>query len=489
MLMDTKTCIGCLACTVACRAEHMSPPGVWLAPVVSREVGRFPDVRRVYLPLMCMHCEHPACVDACPSGAIRRTADGAVVLDGERCLGSGACVVACPYGAVRLVRERRYAYGEPTEYERTKGAASVGTALKCDLCASRVAAGALPACVEACPTESRVFGDLDDPDGALARRLRDQEVVALGTAGGPKVFYTLDGVRDAGLDREDVRLGTAPQTVWDRRHAWEFALLGGGGGLAVAAAGAGGALGADAHLAAAALVAAGGLVLISDLGRPLRFPFALRNWRRSWISRGALADFVLIAASLAAALGLGGGGAWALADRALAALAGLVAMLYPALAMAAMPRVEEWRGPLGPLTALVDGLSQGTSALAVIDALAGGGVRLPLLAAAAGAVLRLALVMRYGARTAPVEGRRRAAWRLALAGGVGVALAGAALALTTHGAASVIGVAGVAAGTWAGAWGDRLLALRSGRRVDQPAPGTEEAVVARQAPRRLVFGP
>jgi Fe-S-cluster-containing dehydrogenase component len=487
MLMDTKTCIGCFACTVACRAEHASPAGVWLAPVVSREVGRFPDVRRVYLPLMCMHCEQPACVDACPSGAVRRTADGAVVVDGERCLGSGACVVACPYGAMRLARERRYAYGEPTEFERARGdAAPVGTALKCDLCASRVAAGAMPACVEACPTESRVFGDLDDPDGALARRLRDQEVVALGSAGKPKVFYTLDGVREAGAGPEDVRLPKAPQTVWDGRHATEFALLGGGGGLAVVAAAAGGGVGAAAHLAAAAFEASGGLVLISDLGRPLRFPYALRNQRRSWISRGAAADFVLIAASLAAAFwGRGGAGAASLAAGALAAVAGLVAMLYPALAMAAMPRVEEWHGALGPLVSLVDGLSQGAAAFALVDVVAGGDVRLPAAAAAAGAVARLAAVVVYRARTGRMEGRRRLPWRLALIGGVGLALAGGALTLVEGGALAAAGAAATAVGTWTGAWGGRLLALRSGRAAYQPAPGAEVAVPDRRAPTGL----
>jgi len=89
MVIDLKRCFGCYGCQVSCKAEHATPPGVFFARVIKRELGAYPNVRKVFLPVLCMHCETPPCEAVCPTGATSKRADGIVDIDSELCVGCG----------------------------------------------------------------------------------------------------------------------------------------------------------------------------------------------------------------------------------------------------------------------------------------------------------------------------------------------------------------------------------------------------------------
>jgi molybdopterin-containing oxidoreductase family iron-sulfur binding subunit len=177
MLIDLTRCIGCDACTVACKQENGTPADVFFARVLNVEAGKYPDVKRVYLPLLCNHCENPACLKACPNKAIFRRDDGIVLIDQDRCKGTGACVSACPYGNIILTDKDNWYLdeNEPYEKDHVKPRIKENKARKCTLCAHRVDEGLEPACVVACPTTARIFGDLDDPDSKISRYVVEQE--------------------------------------------------------------------------------------------------------------------------------------------------------------------------------------------------------------------------------------------------------------------------------------------------------------------------
>lgn len=148
MLIDAEKCIGCHSCALACRYEFNVPPGVWKSWV------KVVDKRgsQIFLPRLCNHCEDAPCVAACPVNASYRREDGLVLVRYDRCIGCKACMVACPYDA-RFVH--------PTK----------SVVDKCTFCAHRLEQGREPACVEACPTRARIFGDLNDPKSEIAQLL------------------------------------------------------------------------------------------------------------------------------------------------------------------------------------------------------------------------------------------------------------------------------------------------------------------------------
>ncbi len=178
MLVDLRKCIGCQACTVACKFENNVPDGVFRTLVTDVELARYPDTRRGFLPRLCNHCERPSCVEVCPAGATWQRKDGAVVVDYDRCIGCGACVDGCPYDA---------RFMNPV----------TATADKCNFCAQRIDQGLLPACVETCVGGARQFGDLADPASPPARALRQDPVQVLKpqTGNQPTVLYI--GLPDA----------------------------------------------------------------------------------------------------------------------------------------------------------------------------------------------------------------------------------------------------------------------------------------------------
>ncbi|MBN8690787.1 MAG: 4Fe-4S dicluster domain-containing protein [Armatimonadetes bacterium] len=178
MLIDLTRCIGCDACTLACKQENGTPMDVFFARVLNVEVGTYPNVKRVYIPVLCNHCEDAPCLKSCPNKAIVRRPDGIVVLDQNRCRGTGACVSACPYGNIYLSRDGDKWYlnqDEPYERDYVKPRIAEAKARKCTYCAHRVDEGLDPACVVACPTTARIFGDLDEPDSVINHFIAEQQ--------------------------------------------------------------------------------------------------------------------------------------------------------------------------------------------------------------------------------------------------------------------------------------------------------------------------
>jgi Fe-S-cluster-containing dehydrogenase component/formate-dependent nitrite reductase membrane component NrfD len=170
--IDLRKCIGCHACTIACKAEHQIPVGVNRCWVKTVEKGTFPDTTRLFFPVLCNQCTDAPCVTICPTRALYKRRDGIVDLHGDRCIGCRACMEACPYDQLFIDPNTR-------------------TAEKCNFCANRVENQLQPACVIVCPTECRIFGDLDDPDSEVARIVREEAVGVRKPEKrtGPNVFY------------------------------------------------------------------------------------------------------------------------------------------------------------------------------------------------------------------------------------------------------------------------------------------------------------
>jgi len=177
LTIDLDTCVGCHACATACKEWNASskvsgpladydpfgtePSGVWFNRVRHFEVGEYPDNKTINFPMSCMHCADADCVSVCPTGASYKRADGIVLVDQDKCMGCNLCAWACPYGARELDDASH-------------------TMKKCTLCVDRIYDELLPpedrqpACVLACPTHARMFGDFDDPDSAVSRATADR---------------------------------------------------------------------------------------------------------------------------------------------------------------------------------------------------------------------------------------------------------------------------------------------------------------------------
>ena len=171
-VIDQDRCIGCHACTVACKEEHQVPVGVFRTWVKYIEKGEFPHTSRHFSVMRCNHCDSAPCIDICPTKALYRRSDGIVDFDNRRCIGCKSCMQACPYDAL---------YIDP----------NTNTAAKCNFCAHRVEANLEPACVIVCPTQAIIAGDLDNP-GSKASRIVATEKVSVrkpykGTE--PKLYY------------------------------------------------------------------------------------------------------------------------------------------------------------------------------------------------------------------------------------------------------------------------------------------------------------
>jgi len=162
ILVDTDRCIGCHACSVACKMQWELPEGVWWSRVPTigggepkeplngrdKPAGTYPNLQMAWLPLLCMHCDDAPCATVCPVGAISQREDGIVVLDKDKCIGCRYCIWACPYGAPQFDKD---------------------VVTKCNLCYPRVDRGRQPACVDACVYGARIFGDINDPESEISK--------------------------------------------------------------------------------------------------------------------------------------------------------------------------------------------------------------------------------------------------------------------------------------------------------------------------------
>ena len=171
-VIDHASCIGCHACTTACKSENEVPLGVTRTYVKSVDVGVFPEARRAFQVTRCNQCDDAPCTVACPTSAMYRRDDGIVDFDKNACIGCKACIAACPYDAIFI---------NPEDH----------SAEKCNFCAHRLDVGLEPACVTVCPTQAILVGDMNDPESRVAQMINRQPVTVRRPEKDtqPKLFY------------------------------------------------------------------------------------------------------------------------------------------------------------------------------------------------------------------------------------------------------------------------------------------------------------
>jgi len=177
LIIDQERCIGCEACTVACKNENNGERGhirvkTLNAPHKDMPAGVFPNLRMTFLPALCNHCKHPPCAAACPLEVIAKPDNGLVVLDEAACDGCQTCITACPYGAI--------AFNDKKD-----------KAEKCNFCRHRLDDGLEPFCVICCEGQAMCFGDLNDPDSKVSKALNAENGYTLKPESGtePSVYY------------------------------------------------------------------------------------------------------------------------------------------------------------------------------------------------------------------------------------------------------------------------------------------------------------
>ena len=200
MAIDTKRCVGCNACTVACKVANNVPANIFWTRALTdggdaadTPAGTFPNISMSYLTLGCQHCENPACVKVCPVGATYRDPEtGVVRQDYDKCIGCRMCMAACPYTGVRSFNWEEpqhtidFAVGDADAAPHQKHVVE-----KCTMCWHRLAKGEEPLCVKTCLARARFWGDLDDPDSEVATLVRERSSKQLLADEGtnPSVYY------------------------------------------------------------------------------------------------------------------------------------------------------------------------------------------------------------------------------------------------------------------------------------------------------------
>lgn len=468
-VIDHTRCIGCHACTTACKSENEVPLGVTRTYVKYADVGTFPAARRAFQVTRCNQCDDAPCTTACPTRAMFRRPDGIVDFDKSICIGCKACIAACPYDAIFI---------NPDDH----------SAEKCNFCAHRIDGGLEPACVTVCPTEAILVGDLNDPSSKVSQVVgRDPVAVRRPEKEThPKLFYK--GAHQATLDplaaerprggifmwseqpggHAQVGSGTPARSgqhgpnssaaavlsydvshkaPWDWRVSAYTLTKGIGAGVYLAAlllCLLGGLswqstawLGLAPVLSLVGLAVTGGL-LIWDLEHPARFHLIFtRPHFKSWLVRGA---FVIAGYGLALvahlAAGLGGGARAATATSWIAwAAAPLAAMtaVYTAYLFAQAKARDLWQNPLLPPHLLVQAILAGAATWMLIP-----GIGMPdslpvMLALSAAAHLLLTmgeLTLTHPTAHAALAARNMTRGRYAVWFWSGALLVAAAAALT-----------------------------------------------------------
>lgn len=425
-VVDQTKCIGCHACTTACKSENEVPLGVTRTYVKSVDIGVWPQARRAFQVTRCNQCENPPCVAACPTAAMYRRDDGIVDFDKRACIGCKACIAACPYDAIFI---------NPEDH----------SAEKCNFCAHRIDIGLEPACVVVCPTEALLIGDVNDPASKVAAIVQRQPVNLRRPekATNPKLFYK--GAHQATLDPLAATRPPAGLYMWSEQ----------GGGVA------GGhpgprpnssaaailsydiphkapwdwrvslytwtkSMAAGSYLVALLLVLTGfldwsaplfvweapilglvflaltGVVLITDLEHPERFYFLFtRPQWKSWLVRGAviiLGYGAVLSAQLAAAAIRAEGVIRALAVAGLPLA--LMTAVYTAYLFAQSKARDLWQSPLLPPHIATQAVMGGSAVLLIADGLGGRVATGPLAWSLAVSTL-IHLMMVWGEVTLP----------------------------------------------------------------------------------------
>jgi Fe-S-cluster-containing dehydrogenase component/formate-dependent nitrite reductase membrane component NrfD len=390
-VIDQTRCIGCHACTTACKSENVVPLGVTRTYVKHVDVGVFPQARRAHQVTRCNQCADAPCVTACPTTAMFKRADGIVDFDKSICIGCKACMAACPYDAIFI---------NPEDH----------SAEKCNFCAHRIDMGLEPACVVVCPVEAILVGDMNDADSKVAR-IVNRDVVNVRRPEKethPKLFYK--GAHQATLDPLAARRPDGDLFMWSEQpvgadivnsghpeynnssaaallsydvgHSipwdWRVSLytwtkgIAAGAYIVTALLVLFGFIAANnalwlwvAPVVSGALLAATGGLLIWDLEHPERFflIFTRPQWR-SWLVRGA---FVIAAYTLVLALHFAASLAGSVVAQKYLLIAGLplasMTAIYTAYLFAQAKARDLWQNPLLPPHLLVQALLAGSAAL------------------------------------------------------------------------------------------------------------------------------
>ncbi len=440
-VIDQTRCIGCHACSTACKSENLVPLSVNRTYVKYVDVGVFPQARRAMQVTRCNQCEAPPCADACPTGAMYQRRDGIVDFDKMICIGCKACIAACPYDAIFI---------NPEDH----------SAEKCNFCAHRLDVGLEPACVVVCPTEAIFVGDLNDPSSRVAKTVNREPVLVRRPEKDtrPKLFYK--GVHHATLDPIAARRPEGGLFLWSEQGNLSHQLTSGhpdGFGSAAAAllsydvphrvpwdwrvslytwtkGIASGAYLVAALLVLMGLVSAGsplwqwaapilgglflaftGALLLWDLEHPERFYMIFTRGRwQSWLVKGAYLIFGFSAVLLAHFLSSLTGRAALQSTLIIPGipLAALTA-IYTAYLFAQAKARDLWQNPLLPPQFVVHSLLAGAGALATVAAALDPAAEAPLLRiVAVASFLHLFLVWGESTLAHVTAHARLAAWEM-----------------------------------------------------------------------------
>ncbi len=433
-VIDQTLCIGCHACTTACKSENLVPLSVNRTYVKYVDVGVFPDARRNFQVTRCNQCQEPPCTFACPTAAMYQRDDGIVDFDKSICIGCKACIAACPYDAIFI---------NPEDH----------SAEKCNFCAHRLDVGLEPACVVVCPTEAILIGDLEDGTSKVARIVGREAVTVRRPEKdtGPKLFYK--GAHQATLDPLAARRPDGGLFMWSEQGNLPHQVVSGhpGGNGATASAAAAlltydvphrapwdwrvslytwtKGISAGVYLVAALLVLFGmlsptsslwqtivpvvagvflgvtGALLIADLEHPERFYmiFTRPQWK-SWLVRGA---FIIGGYSAVLAVHFFAGAPPALMVPGIP-LAVLTAV-YTAYLFAQSKARDLWQSPLLPASFVVSTLLAGSAVLSLV-----GGEATEALAwvTAGSSLVHLLLVLGEATLTHVTAHARLASWEM-----------------------------------------------------------------------------
>lgn len=200
IVVDTKRCIGCWSCGVACKLENNIPNEIFWNRTLTvggdqpnTPAGTYGNCTMSFTPVQCNHCDKPACVDVCPVGATYKDEETGIVMQNtDECIGCQSCINACPYEGVRtyLEDEPEWRVDFPVGSQKATSHHKQ-TVEKCNMCYFRVAEGKVPACVEGCPGRARHFGDLDDANSEVSKLLATREYYVLQPDDGtsPNIYY------------------------------------------------------------------------------------------------------------------------------------------------------------------------------------------------------------------------------------------------------------------------------------------------------------